>query len=66
MMLEIEVFMQNHVFCRILDCYSSPGQLEISPGGEIFGQAKLTAHHVLSIRFVASMGYLRLDLAVPY
>jgi hypothetical protein len=43
----------------------------IWPGGifglaEYLAMAKLTAQHVLSIRFVASMGYPRLDLAVPY
>jgi hypothetical protein len=32
----------------------------------VFGQAKLTAQKVLSIRFVASMGYTRLDLAVLF
>jgi hypothetical protein len=39
---------------------------KISPGGGIFGLAKLTAQHVLSIRFVASKGYPRLDLAVSF
>jgi hypothetical protein len=82
MMLGFEVLMKKYVFCIILDCYSSPGELgisalcssspfsspwrKISPGEEIFGLAKLTVHHVLPIHFVASMGYPRLDLAVPY
>jgi hypothetical protein len=35
-------------------------------GEKTAGQAKLTAQHVLSIRFVASMDYPRLELAVPY
>jgi hypothetical protein len=29
-MLEIEVFMQKYFFCRILECYSSPGELELA------------------------------------
>jgi hypothetical protein len=33
---------------------------------EYLAMAKLTAQHVLSISIVASMGYPRLDLAVPY
>jgi hypothetical protein len=30
MMLEIEVFMLKYVFCIILDCYSSPGELDLA------------------------------------
>lgn len=30
MMLEIEAFMQKYVFCRILDCHKSPGELELA------------------------------------
>jgi hypothetical protein len=48
MMLEIEVFMQNHVFCRILDCYSSPGGIELamaSWGSVLSGIARHLASH---------------------
>jgi hypothetical protein len=44
---------------------ASHGEI-FSPWRREFGLAKLTTQHVLSIRFVASMGYPRLDLAASF
>lgn len=44
---------------------SSPWR-KISPWRREFGQAKLTAQHVLSIRFATNKGYPRLGLAVSF
>jgi hypothetical protein len=56
MMLEIKVFMQNCVFCRILDCYSSPGELELSMaswGSVLSGVARHGEKFRLAKRYLA-------------